>query len=115
MKLQLTALAAAITLSFSATSWADARDPVYEVNGNTINNGKGAFDQQRTILSSMDGFSSFGISGTVGVRETDHDQINQTGSTANSAQAGRSSILRFFKRGQIMVRGKETKLMWIRA
>ncbi|WP_339882270.1 hypothetical protein [Vreelandella maris] len=89
MKMQLTTLAAAIALSASAVSWADARDPVYEVNGNTINNGKGAFDQQGTIRSDMDGWDSLNIdNGTIGVRATDHDQVNQTGSTLNSAQDG---------------------------
>ncbi|MBF56955.1 hypothetical protein KF947_11525 [Halomonas sp. FeN2] len=89
MKLQLTVIAAAIALSASAASLADARDPVYEVNGNTMNNGKGAFDQQGVIRSDMDGWSSLNIdNGTAGVRETDHEQINQTGSTLNSAQAG---------------------------
>jgi len=89
MKMQLTALAAAVALSVSTSSWADARDPVYEVNGNTINSGKGAFDQQEVIRENMDGWESLNIdNGTDSQRETDHDQINQTGSTANSAQAG---------------------------
>lgn len=86
MKLQLTALAAAITLSFSAASWAN-QAPDYEHNGVSRPGGQGEFGQQETIRNGMNGFTSFG-DGTTGARQSDIEQIYQTGSTANVWQSG---------------------------
>ena len=98
MKLQLTTIAAAIALSASAASWAN-QAPDYTHNNVYKSGGEAAFQQQGNIRSSMNGFNSLNINGTANVRETDHDQYNQTGSTVNSLQTGTEQYSRILQTG----------------